>query len=185
MPSPRPVNPSRSVVLALMLTWDSAIPSVCAMHAIMAAMCGAIRGACAMMVASRLTIRNPCLVQLRRGRTHQQAAVGATQAVVRVGKVAPDVAQPCRAQQGIADGVQQHIPVRMSQQAAVEGNLHPADHQLAPGHERMHVESEARSQSHLNASCRCGSLNLPFENQLGESEVVGIRDLEVGSAAHN
>src|SRR6266581_4292584 len=59
MPSPRPIAPSRSAVLALMFTWPRSISRSAARFATIAAVCGAIFGACAMMVASRLTMENP------------------------------------------------------------------------------------------------------------------------------
>ena len=51
----------------------------------------------------------------------------------------PDVAQRRRAEQRIADRVQQHIRVRMSEQAFFVRDLHPADDQLAAFHQLMHV----------------------------------------------
>src|SRR5687767_13109418 len=54
MPSRRPMKPSCSVVVALMLIAAGAIPRSAAMLAIMRSMCGAMRGACARMFASTL-----------------------------------------------------------------------------------------------------------------------------------
>src|SRR5712691_2754096 len=59
MPSPRPMAPRCSAVLALTFTWRRSISRSAAMFATIAAVCGAIFGACATMVASRLTMENP------------------------------------------------------------------------------------------------------------------------------
>lgn len=59
IPSPRPVNPRCSVVVALTLTQLSGIWRSAAMFERMAGMCGAILGACAMIVTSMLAIWNP------------------------------------------------------------------------------------------------------------------------------
>src|SRR5258706_6392511 len=56
MPSPRPMKPSCSVVVALMLTAPGATPRSAAILPTMRAMCGAMRGVSATMVASTLTI---------------------------------------------------------------------------------------------------------------------------------
>src|SRR5688500_827319 len=55
MPSPRPMKPRRSVVVALTLIAAGAMARSAAMLPIMRLTCGAMRGASAMMVASRLT----------------------------------------------------------------------------------------------------------------------------------
>src|SRR6266852_1196534 len=59
MPSPRPIAPSRSAVLALMLTWPRSISRSAARFATIAPVCDAILGACAMMVASTLATLKP------------------------------------------------------------------------------------------------------------------------------
>src|SRR5882724_5933387 len=59
MPSPRPMAPSRSAVLAFTLTWPDFRPRSAERLATIAGMCGAILGASAWMVASRLAIAYP------------------------------------------------------------------------------------------------------------------------------
>src|ERR1039458_7440358 len=58
-PSPRPTNPKRSVVVALMLMHPAAIPRSAARFSAIVARCAAIRGASANTVTSALTTRNP------------------------------------------------------------------------------------------------------------------------------
>jgi len=58
---------------------------------------------------------------------------------IGVRKVPTDVSQPCGAQHRVGDGVKQHIRIGMAQQARRVRNGHPAQNQLAPGHQGMHV----------------------------------------------
>src|SRR4029077_19837458 len=55
--SPRPIGPSRSLVVALMLMIESATPIAAAIFSRMAEICGAIFGASAIIVASMLITR--------------------------------------------------------------------------------------------------------------------------------
>ena len=57
IPSPRPVKPSCSLVVALMATRLVEMPQTPPMAAFMASTCGPTRGASQTMVMSRLTIR--------------------------------------------------------------------------------------------------------------------------------
>src|SRR5690606_15175126 len=58
-PSPRPMKPSCSAVVALMATRPGVMPHASAITAFMAAACGRIFGASQTMVMSRLTMRPP------------------------------------------------------------------------------------------------------------------------------
>ena len=58
-----------------------------------------------------------------------------------------DVAEAGGAQQRIADGVQQHVGVRMAVEALLVLDLDTADHELAAQHQRMHVEALADSHA--------------------------------------
>jgi hypothetical protein len=60
---------------------------------------------------------------------------------VRVGKVATDVAEPGRAEQGIAECMDGHVAVRMREQSLVVRDLQAAEHQRASGAETMGVEA--------------------------------------------
>src|SRR6185503_5975961 len=70
----------------------------------------------------------------------QHAAVDLAVAGIRMGIVPADVAQRRRAEQRIADRVQQDVGVRMPEQALAVRNDHPADHELPSLGERMHIE---------------------------------------------
>src|SRR6185437_4269365 len=59
IPSPRPVNPSPSVVVALMLTWLMLNPAISAMRSRIAGRCGPILGASAAIVQSTWSIIAP------------------------------------------------------------------------------------------------------------------------------
>ena len=78
----------------------------------------------------------------------QHTRVGALERQVGVGKMRANVAQRRSAQQGVGDGVQQHIGVRVAQQPEVKRNLYPTQNQLALSHERMDVPAFAYSEIH-------------------------------------
>lgn len=50
-----------------------------------------------------------------------------------------EIAQRERAQDRVADRVEQHVGVRMSVEAAIVGDRHAAQHQRATGDQRMHM----------------------------------------------
>ena len=49
-------------------------------------------------------------------------------------KMPPDVTQPRRTQNGVGDGVQQHVGIRMAKQAHAVVDGHAANHQPAARH---------------------------------------------------
>ena len=119
MPSPRPVKPRRSVVVAFTLTSTASQPRSAAMLARIAGTCGASFGACATIVASTLPTRSPRSASATRG----AAARGCRRPVHRgslSGKCAPDVAQRQRAEDRVADRVQQHVGVGVAGEAALD-----------------------------------------------------------------
>ena len=59
----------------------------------------------------------------------QHARISALPTRIGVGKMATDVAQRRGAEQGIGDGVQQHIGIRVPEQPCHVVNVHAADHQ--------------------------------------------------------
>ena len=89
----------------------------------------------------------------------QLAAVDAVVLRVAVGKMPADVAQRRRAEQRVADRVQQHVGVAVAREALVVRNLDAADHEPAPGDEGMHVETLADAKhvhsplNRMRASC--------------------------------
>jgi len=136
--------------LAFMLTRPSARSRSAAMLAAIAGICGAIFGACAMIVASMLAIENPAAATFRAARAtvpSNHARVGR----IGVGKVRSDVAEARGTEQRVSDRVQQHVGVRMAEETLLERNRHPADNKWPPRNQRVNVEAlpdaERRSQS--------------------------------------
>ncbi|MOA19102.1 hypothetical protein D3C78_1394590 [compost metagenome] len=71
---------------------------------------------------------------------HQQLhGIRALELRVGVGKVPADVPQRRAAQQRIGDGMQQHVGIRMPEQAHAVGNFHAADDELAAGHQGVDI----------------------------------------------
>ena len=52
-----------------------------------------------------------------------------------------NVAKARRAEQGVGNGVQQHVGVGVAIQAFLEGDGDAADNELAPDHQRVHVKA--------------------------------------------
>jgi hypothetical protein len=69
----------------------------------------------------------------------QRSAVRAAQAFIGVRKAPPDITEPRCTEQRIAYRMQQHVTIRMTEQAAIEGDIDTADQELAPGNERMDI----------------------------------------------
>ncbi len=113
------------------------------MFATMAAMCGAMRGACAMIVASTFNGEDAWRSHERAHLAQQLAAVDALVACVAVRKVLADVAEGRGAQERIADRMQEDIRVAMAQEALLVRDLDAADDELAPRDELVDVESLA------------------------------------------
>src|SRR5579859_1550487 len=88
------------------------------------------------------------LCQQIAGVGEEGAAGRAMPARVAGGEVAADVAQRRCAEQGIDDGVNQHVSVGMPRQPARVGDGDAADHQGAPFGEAMYVVADAYSYSH-------------------------------------
>ena len=91
----------------------------------------------------------------------QLPAVDALETLIGIREMLADVAQRGRAEQGIADRVQQHIGVGMAKQTAIVGNIDTADDQPAPLGEGMHVETVAYTNVHAASfkfkfMLRCG-----------------------------
>jgi hypothetical protein len=76
----------------------------------------------------------------------QHGAVGARELGRRVGEVAPDVAQPGRAQQRIGDRVQQRVGVAVPEQAVRVRDRHAAEPQRPVRHEPVRVPALAHAQ---------------------------------------
>jgi hypothetical protein len=72
---------------------------------------------------------------------HEHPAVSALEARIGVREMCANVTQRRRPDQGIADGVQQHIGIGVAVEAAIVRNLDAADDEPAPRDERVNVKS--------------------------------------------
>ena len=73
----------------------------------------------------------------------QRAAVDAFIARIAVRKVFADIAECSRTEQRITDRVQQHIRIRVSEQAAFKRNIDATDHAFAAFDQSMHIKAVA------------------------------------------
>ena len=96
------------------------------------------------------------LLQLLGDAAQQDAAVDAGKRRVGVREMAADVAQPRRAQQRVADRVQQHVGVGMAGEPALVGNVDAADDELAIFGKSVHVEAVADPEVIHSASPESG-----------------------------
>ena len=71
--------------------------------------------------------------------TQQRDAVRALVARVGIRKVLADVAERERAEQGIHDGVREHIRVRVTVQTKLKRNVHTADDARSAGDQSVYV----------------------------------------------
>ena len=80
------------------------------------------------------------------GHSFQQHQAGnASKLLAAVRKQTADVLQPRCAQQGVHNGVDQHVRVGVTLQPLFIGDVHPAQNQLPPGHQPMHIIAVADS----------------------------------------
>ena len=75
----------------------------------------------------------------------QHAAVRALEGRISIGKMFADIAQRGRTEQGIAQGMQQHITIGMGQQAEFMGNLHAAQGDKGALTEAVHIVAVANT----------------------------------------
>lgn len=91
----------------------------------------------------------------------QPAAVRTGECRVGIRKVATDVSERLRPEQGVADCMQQHVSVRMGYEARVVVNANPAEDDMISGTEGVHIVAVSYSQvRHLpsrNADARARS----------------------------
>ena len=133
MPSPRPVKPRPSVVVALTETRSA---STARHRAILARMAAAW-----VKVSDRVPLRPDEAGDARKQRLAVRPPVGR----VRVREMGPDVAQGERAQKRVTDGVQQHVRVAVPQQSFFMGYFHAADDAVAARYQFMNVKTGADS----------------------------------------
>jgi len=72
------------------------------------------------------------LPQFRYDLAQEDAAVDSLQLRIGIGKMSADIAQPGRTQQGIAQGMDEHIPIRMRDQPLFVRNGDAAQHHMIP-----------------------------------------------------
>jgi len=120
MPSPLPANPSPSVVVALTLTDETSIRRAAAIWAVIAAMCGAIFGRSATIVASILFTRNPFPPEAGPRREKLQAR-DPFELLVGVREVPAEVPQPGRSEESVTNSMEQDVGIGMAQQPLLMG----------------------------------------------------------------
>ena len=143
-PSPRPVKPSRSVVVARTLTRSGSTPSAPARRLRISSRWPAIRGSSPIRTQSAFTSAKPGLADLRVGVAQQVERVGALPALVAGGEERADVAEPRRAEHGVDEGVRDHVAVRVAGEAARVLDRDPAEHERHAVLERVRVDARAR-----------------------------------------
>lgn len=80
----------------------------------------------------------------------EQKAVDVGKLRIGIGKMLAQVAEVGGAEQGVADGVAEHIRVGMPGEAEWMFDLDAAEHQTTSGHERVNVISETDAQFELS-----------------------------------
>ena len=83
-----------------------------------------------------------------RGFLQQHPRVCALEFNRSVGKVAANVAQPRCAQNGVGDGMQQHVGIGVAQQPLVVGDLDPTNDELAAFHQRVGIPAFTNTKIH-------------------------------------
>ena len=136
MPSPSPVKPRCSSVVALTLTASTGIPKASASFARMAGMWGAASGAgrgwCVDVLDAPAVLGHDLCHT-----AGQHEAVGPGVLFRRIGEVLADVAQRRCAQHGVHDRMGQHVGVRVAQQTLFIRHFHAAQDELAALHQTV------------------------------------------------
>ncbi len=141
IPSPRPVKPSFSVVVALTLTRSGAMPRIAAIRSIIATRCGPIFGRSQMIVTSTAATAP-------RASPHQfggvaQELVGRRAAPARIARreVHADIAGADRTEHRVGQGVKADIGIGMTDEAPSVRDFDAADPEMITGGERVYVEA--------------------------------------------
>src|SRR5215207_8069585 len=88
---------------------------------------------------------NPTRLPCQAGDLAQQMlAVSVSEALIGGREVLADVTERRRAEDGVGDGVEQHIGVRMPFQPPIVRDLDAAEDQAAPGRKAMSVVADSR-----------------------------------------
>jgi hypothetical protein len=153
MPSPRPVKPSFSVVVALTLTCAGVAPRSAASAARIASTWGPMRGRSQMIVMSALARVQPCWssssAQWRRKRRLSAPRHCSSEG----GKCVPMSPSASAPEDRVAQRVDGDVSIGMGDDAALEGNAHAAQHEVVALAEGVHVEAVA-DPHHLFPSIR-------------------------------
>jgi len=78
----------------------------------------------------------------------QDHRVGALEGGISVREMAADVHRRQPPPAGVGDGVQQHVSIRMAQQAQTKRYRHATEHQGTTGHQRVHIPAFTDTQAH-------------------------------------
>ena len=115
----------------------------------------------------------PAAFAHERGNVTQQCdAVRALVARVGIRKMLADVTERERTEQGIHDGVREHIRVRVPQQPQGVGHLHPAQDQPPPLHQTVYIIAVSNAQHHSSPLSLASRMASPTTRSKG---VVSLR----------
>ena len=142
MPSPRPVKPIFSLVVALTATRDTGSPAISAMRARMASRCGPMRGASHTMVMSRCDIRPPRARTSSTANARNRSEEAPRHCGSLGGKWTPISPSEMAPEKRVDQGVKHHVRVGMSRQTTAEGHPNAAKHDVIAIAELVDVEAE-------------------------------------------
>ena len=143
MPSPRPVKPSFSLVVALTATRSSAMPAISAILARMASRCGPIFGASQTTVMSIWAMRPPRALHALDRKLKEPVGGGPLPLWVAGREMRADVAVGERAEQRVGHRMQHDVGIGMAAQLLPVRDAHAAEHHVVAGGESVHVDAGA------------------------------------------
>ena len=141
MPSPRPVKPSFSLVVALTATRAAGMPAIAAMRARIASRCGEMRGASHTM--RDVEMRDHAAAGAHAFAGEGEKAVRRRAAPLRVArrKVLADIALGERAENGVDQRMQRDVGIRVAGHPARMRNADAAEHDVVAIDKGVHVEA--------------------------------------------
>ena len=117
-PSPRPVKPRPSVVVARTLTFPASTPSAPASFSLISVRASAIRGSCPTRTQSALTRRQPASRTSRYAFQRRSTEEAPRYCSSSGREEGADVAEVCRAEERVDERVRDHVSVRMPDEPA-------------------------------------------------------------------
>ena len=147
MPSPLPVNPSPSSVVALMFTAVSGISSVSAMFFLICSLYGASLGSSAIIVMSTLPTLHPRASPFTLGEKLQR--IGSFISVVGIGKMFSYIPESCCPEHRVHQCVRRNIRIRMTEKPELRGDRGPAEYQVSSRDKFMYVISVTDSYAQI------------------------------------